>query len=94
MIVLWECLLVVVRAHAAEAASHNGDLVKSVTELIRVQMKAMITAASVQSLPSLNCYIGEGSQEEEDGIDRWLEHFDERAHLVAWADVIPAEATP
>ena len=49
-------------------------------------MKAMTNAASVQSLPPLKCYTGEGSQEEEDGIDRWLERFDERAHLAAWTD--------
>ena len=74
-------------AGSAEAISQSGDLVKSMTELIRIQMKAMTDAPSVLSLPPIKCYTGEGSQEEEYGIDRWLERFDERAHAsTSWTD--------
>ena len=61
---------------------------KSMAELIKVQMRAMTKAASVQSLPPLDRYTGEGSQAEDDGIDRWLERFDERAHLAEWSDEV------
>ena len=67
----------------------SGDvLVKSMTELINVQMQAMTKAASVQSLPPLDRYTGEGSQAEDDGIDRWLERFDERVKLAEWSDEV------
>ena len=53
-----------------------------------MQMQAKTKAASVQSLPPLDTYTSEGSQAEDDGIDRWLERFDERAHLAKWSDEV------
>ena len=73
---------------AATDAGSSDALMKSMTELIKVQMQAMTKAASVQSLPPLDRYTGEGSQAEDDGIDRWLERFDERAHLAEWSDEV------
>ena len=71
------------------AATSSGDaLMKSMTELIKVQMQAMTKAASVQSLPPLDRFTGEGSQADDDSIDRWLERFDERAHLAEWSDEV------
>ena len=49
---------------------------------------AMTKAASVQSLPPLDRFTGEGSQADDDSIDRWLERFDERAHLAEWSDEV------
>ena len=69
-------------------ATSSDTLMKSMTELIKAQMQAMTKAASVQSLPPLDRYTGEGSQAEDDGIDRWLERFDERAHLAEWSDEV------
>ena len=54
-------------------ATSSDTLMKSITELIKVQMKAMTKAASVQSLLPLDRYSGEGSRAENDGTDRWLE---------------------
>lgn len=48
----------------------------------------MTKVVSVQSLPPLDIYTGEGSQAEDHGIDRWLERFDERAHLAEWSDEV------
>ena len=53
-----------------------------------MQMQAMTKAASVQSLPPLDRFTGEGSQADDDSIDRWLERFDERAHLAEWSDEV------
>ena len=66
---------------AVTDATGSDALVKSMAELIKAQMQAMTKAASVQSLPPLDRYTGEGSQAEDDSTDRWLERFDERAHL-------------
>ena len=74
-------------AKATETSS-SDELMKSVTELIKVQMQAMTKAVSVQSLPPKDTYTDEGSQAEDDGIDRWLERFDERAHLAEWSDEV------
>ena len=62
---------------AVADATASDTLVKSMAELIKAQMQAMTKAASVQSLPLLDRYTGEGSQAEDDGTDRWLEWFDE-----------------
>ena len=67
-------------------ATGSDTLVKSMTELIKAQMQAMTKTASVLSLPPLDRYTGEGSQAEDDGINRWLEQFAERAHLAEWSD--------
>ena len=58
-------------------ATSSDTLMKSMTELIKAQVQAMTKAPSVQSLPPLERYTGEGSQAEDDGIDRWLERFNE-----------------
>ena len=72
-----------------ESATGQTELMHSVTDLIRAQTRAMIAqaqVASLQSLPPLPCYSGEGNQGDDEGIDRWLEQFEERACLAGWAD--------
>ena len=83
-------LALVLAVSKTTEASSSDELMKSVTELIKVQMQAMTKtkAASVQSLPSLDTYTGKGNQAEHDGIDRWLQRFDERAHPAEWSDEI------
>ena len=65
---------------------------KSVAELLKVQMQAVTKAASFQSLPPLDTYTGKRSQAEDDGIDRWLdrwlEWFTKRAHLAKWSNEV------
>ena len=33
-------------------------------------------------------FTGKGSQADDDSINRWLERFDERAHLAEWSDEV------
>ena len=48
-------------------------------------MQAQVQAAAVQHLPRLNPYSGEKEQDEDDGFERWLELFEERAKLAGWS---------
>ena len=38
----------------------------------------------MQTLPPLTHYNGEESQDEDNTFDRWIERFEERAHLAKW----------
>lgn len=71
-----------------EPAASQGDLMQSMTDLLRAQVQAMTQAAAAQSLPPLAYYNGEGSQTDEEGVDRWLERFVERGQLVGWTDEV------
>ena len=71
-----------------EPAGSQVDLMQSMTELLRAQVQAMTQAAAAQSLPLLACYNGEGSQTDEEGVDRWLEQFVERGQLAGWTDEV------
>jgi hypothetical protein len=58
------------------------------TRLLQVQTDAMAAqakAVAVQSLPSLGCYTGEAGDAVDDGFDRWLERFRERAKFADWS---------
>jgi len=56
-------------------------LLKAQTDVIAAQAKAV----AVQNLPSLKCYTGEGGDATNDGFDRWLERFRERAKFANWS---------
>ena len=56
-------------------------LLKAHTEAIAAQTQA--TAA--QHLPPLKAFTGEGKQVEEDGFERWIEQFEERAKVAGWS---------
>ena len=63
-------------------------VMETLTRLMRVQSDAMTAQAkaiAVQSLPSLACYTGEGCDASDDGLDRWLERFRERAGFAGWS---------
>ena len=47
---------------------------------------AQTRAMSAQSLPPIPAYSGEGEQSLEDGFERWIEQFEERARLVGWSE--------
>ena len=47
---------------------------------------AQTQAMSTQSLPPMPRYSGEGDQAMDNGFDRWVDQFEERARLVGWSD--------
>ena len=55
-------------------------LLKAQTDVMAAQSKAV----AVQNLPSLACYTGEGGDATDDGFERWLERFRERAKFAGW----------
>ena len=68
--------------------SGSPDIMGTVTRLLQAQtevMAAQAKAVAVQHLPPLPAYTGEGSQDEEDSFDRWIERFLERAKIAGWA---------
>ena len=50
--------------------------------MVAAQTRAML----VQNLPPLQHFSGEGVHFSEDGFDRWVDLFKERARLVGWSD--------
>ena len=57
------------------------------TKLLQAQTKmltAQAQATSVQTLPPLTPFNGEGSQDESNSFERWIEKFEERAKLANW----------
>ena len=52
------------------------------TAMVAAQTRAM----SAQSLPPVLTYSGEGEQSLEDGFERWIEQFEERARLAEWSE--------
>ena len=49
-------------------------------------MAAQAKAAAVQSLPPLPRFTGEGTDISDDGFDKWLERFRERAKFADWSE--------
>ena len=77
----------VVRGTAA-GGSVDG-VMQQLTQLVQTQtamVAAQTRAMSAQSLPPMSHYSGEGSQSCEDGFDKWVEQFEERAKLVGWSE--------
>ena len=67
----------------------NSIIVQSIAQLIRNQtdmVAAQAKAISAQSLPPLVHFSGEVTKSVEDGFDKWLEQFEERAKQVGWSD--------
>ena len=52
-------------------------LLKARAEVMAAQAKA----TAVQNLPNLSWYTGEGGDTTDDGFDRWVERFRERAKV-------------
>ena len=64
------------------SGGHSG-LMQSIAQLV---VAAQTRAMSAQSLPPIAHFSGEGTQSCEEGFDRWIEQFEERARLVGWPD--------
>lgn len=61
---------------------------ETVTRLLKAQtdvMAAQAKAVAVQNLPNLSCYTGEGGDATDDGFDRWVQRFRERARFASWS---------
>ena len=66
----------------------NPLLIQSMSKLLQAQtemLSAQAQAVAVQGLPSLAKFSGENLDAEEDGFEKWLEAFEERAHLAGWS---------
>ena len=73
-----------------EGESTPGSVIESFNRLLKAQtdvMAAQARAVAIQNLPSLACYTGEGGDATDDGFDRWLERFHERAKFACWSPV-------
>ena len=58
----------------------------SISQNSNQKVEAHTRAMSAQSLPPLKHYSGEGVQSLEDGFDRFIEQFEERARIVGWSE--------
>ena len=67
----------------------EGGLMHRLAQLVQMQtgmVVAQTQAMSTQSLHLLPRHSGEGDQAMDDGFDRWVDQFEERARLVGWSD--------
>ena len=67
----------------------TSDVVTTMTTFLQAQADAIAAhtrATAAQHLPALPSYTGEGKQAVDDGFDRWLERFNEKASVIGWAD--------
>ena len=76
----------------------DGDpsLMATVAQLLKAQtdaMSAQAQAASYQHLPPLEKFSGEVVQADDEGFDKWIEHFQERAELAGWDEKLQLEKT-
>ena len=74
-----------------QGASNGGQdetsLVATMKQLLMAHTEAIAAqtqATAAQHLPPLKPYTGEGKQVEEDGCERWIEQFEERAKIAGW----------
>ena len=67
-------------------AGDKGLFMKQLVETQAAMVAAQTRAMSAQSLPPMRHYSGEGNQTIEEGFDRWIEQFEERAKLDGWSD--------
>ena len=58
----------------------------SISQNSNQKVEAHTRAMSAQSLPPLKHCSGEGVQSLEDGFDRFIEQFEERARIVGWSE--------
>ena len=49
-------------------------------------LSAQVQAVAVQGLPALTKFSRENLESEDEGFERWLETFQERAHLAGWTE--------
>lgn len=61
------------------------NVVSTMARLLKAQTDAMTKAAAVQNLPPLPSFTGEGDDPLDDGYDKWVEKFWERAQFADWS---------
>ena len=62
-------------------------VLRAMTELLQKHTEAVAAqtrAVSIQSLPRLPVFTGEGEQVKDDGFERWLEKLKERSRICRW----------
>ncbi|ETX01158.1 MAG: hypothetical protein ETSY2_37740 [Candidatus Entotheonella gemina] len=70
---------------SSSSGTGDGELIQQLTQLVQTQtamVAAQTRAMSAQSLPPIPTYSGEG----EEGFERWIDQFEERARLAGWTD--------
>ena len=71
------------------SSSSTDSVVETMTRLLQAQADVMADqakAATVQHLPALPCFTGEGDDVTDDGFDKWLKRFQERAKFAGWSE--------
>ena len=62
-------------------------MMETMTTFLQAQAEAMAAharATAAQQLPALPPYTGEGKQAADDGFERWIDRFKERAKVAGW----------
>ena len=70
------------------AGTSSTDVVSTMARLLQAQTDAVAAqakAVAVQNLPPLPCYTGESSDVVDDGYDKWVQRFRERARFASWS---------
>ena len=65
----------------------TATIVETMTSFLKAQADAMAAharATAAQQLPALPPYTGEGKHAADDGFERWVERFRERAKVAGW----------
>ena len=73
---------------AGRESPSESLLVATMTRLLEAHTEAIAAqtqATAAQHLPPLKAFTGEGKQMEEDGFERWIEQFEERAKVAGWS---------
>ena len=68
-------------------APRSTAMVETMNTFLQAQAEAMAAharATAAQQLPALPLYTGEGKQAADDGFERWIERFKERAKVAGW----------
>ena len=64
-------------------------LIQSMSKLLQAQtemLSAQTQAVAIQGLPALPKFSGENLEQDDETFERWLESFEDRAHLAGWAE--------
>ena len=75
-------------ASHVHAGTPTTDMVTTMTRFLQAQAEAMTAqakAVALQGLPSLPPFTGEGNDAIEDGFDKWIRKFRERAKVAGWS---------
>ena len=57
-----------------------------ITCMFEAQTQLLATQVQAAALPLLTSFEGQNSTDDDNGFERWLEKFEERAKLAKWND--------